>query len=126
MKNNFKYITYKSRVVEVDEEQLRDCLVQGTSLKGTITNSYKKLVEIFGKPKDISNFSVLGTIKCDVEWIIFTTQGIATIYNYKDGKNYLGKEGKKVEDIKEWHIGGRNKEVVDEILRAVYTIIKIR
>ena len=32
------------------------------------------------------------------------------IYNYKDGKNYLGEKGKNPEQITRWCVGGSNPE----------------
>jgi len=87
----------------------------GTSLIETIEASYQKLVDTFGKPNvdDFDNY------KSDAEWLIFTPNGVATIYNYKDGKNYLGKEGLEVEEITNWHIGGHNEAVVGWIKKAL-------
>jgi hypothetical protein len=79
--------------------------VAGTSLQGEIDISYRDLVAVFGKPHTKGDGS-----KVDAEWILqFNTPGvdiIATIYNYKDGKNYLGRDGLPVSKIREWHIGG--------------------
>ncbi len=88
--------------------------VMGTCLMGLIDVSYKKLVEVFGKPNNLRD-----NHKTDAEWLIFTPDGVATIYNYKDGKNYLRKEGLEVEDITDWHIGGKNKQVVHRIRLAL-------
>ena len=33
---------------------------------------------------------------------------VATIYNWKNGKNYLGAQGLKTEDILIWNIGGES------------------
>lgn len=89
-------------------------LVVNSSLKGNIECSYGKLVEAFGEP----NQEVGGDgSKVDAEWLLNTSAGIATIYNYKDGINYLGEEdGEKVENITDWHIGGHKQFVVDEIV----------
>jgi len=86
----------------------------GTSLKGHTDTPYKKLVEVFGKP----NIECDG-YKTDAEWIVFTPVGVATIYNYKDGKNYLGKDGLAVKNITNWHIGGKSEDVVKWIKKAL-------
>lgn len=75
----------------------------GTSFKGYATAPYSRIVEVFGEPTSNGD-----GYKVDVEWVIDTPHGIATIYNYKDGKAYLGERGLKVEDMTEWHIGGKN------------------
>jgi len=54
-----------------------------------------------------------------IETIEASYQKLATIYNYKDGKNYLGKEGLEVEEITNWHIGGHNEAVVGWIKKAL-------
>lgn len=92
----------------------RPYFATGTSLQGYINVDYKKLVEVFGEPNGEDD-----GYKVDSEWIIFTLAGVATIYNYKDGKNYLGEEGLEVEEITDWHIGGKDKEVVEWITRAI-------
>ena len=76
---------------------------EGTSFKGYLLAKYDDLISVFGNP--ISNIS---NHKIDAEWIIDTPFGVATIYNYKDGKSYLGDKGLSVSNIYEWHIGGHN------------------
>ena len=81
----------------------------GTSLSGYLNVSYQTLVELFGEP----NAKVDGH-KTDAEWHVKVKEegdapAYATIYNYKDGKNYLGAEGLNVEDIKDWHVGSKSK-----------------
>ena len=51
--------------------------------------------------------------KSDVVWQIIIKSGpieIVRVYNYKDGKNYLGEKGKDVRQITRWCIGGSNPE----------------
>jgi hypothetical protein len=80
----------------------------GTSLKGYITATFDELVETFGSPGIGDEF------KIDAEWVVEFDDGtIATIYNWKDGRNYLGDEGSPVEDITDWHIGGTSQRAVD-------------
>lgn len=85
----------------------------GTCLQGEIEVSYKKLVKVFGKASDGDGY------KTDAEWIIMTPVGIATIYNYKDGKNYCGIEGTPKTKITDWHIGGHTKTAVSFIILAI-------
>ena len=89
--------------------------IAGTSLMGNITVPYKDLVSRFGDPSAIDGDGY----KSDCEWIISTPDGVATIYNWKNGKNYLGKDGLKVEDISNWNIGGYNMKTVVWIMRAL-------
>ena len=94
------------------EEYLKE--TNGTSLEGRVEVDYKDLVEIFGEPSGKTDGS-----KTDAEWNVMTPYGIATIYNYKDGKNYCGDNGLEVEDIKDWHIGGHNAETATFIENKV-------
>ena len=88
----------------------------GGSLLGEITTSYENLVKKLGKPNRKND-----GYKVDAEWLFFTGKGHGYIYNYKTGKNYLGKEGQKTKDITCWHIGGENKEVVQIIADYLLT-----
>jgi len=82
--------------------------VGGTSLQGEIVVSYSKLVKTFGKPTDGDGY------KTDAEWNIEDEHGtVATIYNYKDGKNYNGKIGTATSRITNWHIGGCDQKAVE-------------
>ena len=78
----------------------------GTCLQGEIDANYSLLTRLFGEPTTFSNGD-----KVDAEWILDTVYGIATIYNYKNGQNYEGKDGIPTKDITEWHIGGNKNEV---------------
>lgn len=85
-----------------------------TSVQGHAKTSYAKLVSVFGKPNKGDGKKV------DAEWCLeFTNGTIATIYNYKDGKAYLGKKGKPVSRIMDWHIGGRSKAAAALVLAAL-------
>ena len=85
----------------------------GTSLQGYLQSSYDNIVRVYGEPLE-------GRYKIDAEWIIEWEDGlIGTIYNWKNGKNYLGEEGLEVEDITEWNIGGSKKIVETRINNKV-------
>ena len=86
----------------------------GTFKVGEIKVFYRELIEAFGDPVYFEEGS-----KIDAEWVFETPEGIATIYNYKNGKNYLGAEGKDLEDIIDWHIGGEAEKVVKYITQAL-------
>lgn len=88
-----------------------------TCLQGYITTTYADLVGCFGNPTcDGDGYKV------DAEWIITFDDGVvATIYNYKDGPNYCGQHGTPVENITDWHIGGRDdtaKSNVEAVMDA--------
>lgn len=84
----------------------------GTYLQGDIVTTYENLVKVLGEPVQVND------IKTQCEWIITflpekSESQVATIYDWKLGKQYLGEEGTDKENIKYWHIGGYNKIVVD-------------
>ncbi|QDP67192.1 MAG: hypothetical protein Unbinned3806contig1000_65 [Prokaryotic dsDNA virus sp.] len=80
----------------------------GTSLQGRIELNYDQIVDRLGEPTDGDGFKV------DAQWIIHHDSGvIATIYNWKDGRNYWGADGTPVSQITDWHIGGHDKDAVD-------------
>lgn len=84
--------------------------IDGTSLQGYLICDYAKLKKLFGKPNQGDKY------KIDAEWDIEFDDGlVATIYNWKDGKAYLGKDGLPKTKITEWHIGGKNQEAVYRI-----------
>lgn len=71
---------------------------------GYVETTYADMVAAFGTP--VMRYEVGFTT--DATWCILFTDGtIATIYNYKDGRNYLGHSGKQVEEITNWCVGGR-------------------
>jgi hypothetical protein len=86
----------------------------GTSLQGYIDISYSSLVNKFGAP----TFPDGDGYKVDAEWVLTHLGTVITIYNYKDGKNYLGGRGKKKEKIRNWHIGGRGERAVDYLKKT--------
>ena len=83
----------------------------GTGLLDYLTIPYDIIVKTFGEPGESDGYKV------DAEWEIeFEDGNVATIYNYKSGKNYLGEKGIPTKDIKEWHIGGRKRSVVKDVI----------
>lgn len=84
--------------------------LNGTSLQGYIEISYKELVEKLGKPNDGDGYKV------DAEWCVEFEDGtVATIYNYKDGKNYNGSSGTPKTKITDWHIGGNDERSYKQV-----------
>jgi hypothetical protein len=72
-----------------------------TCLQGEVDASYQELCDLFGAPTGGDGYKV------DAEWYVKFDDGtIATIYNWKNGKNYEGENGLNVEDIRDWHVGG--------------------
>ena len=60
----------------------------GTCLQGYIDANYADLCEKLGAHSNGDEYKV------DAEWVLRFSDGtIATVYNYKDGKNYCGEDG---------------------------------
>lgn len=79
--------------------------INGTSFKGQLKISYDALVSVFGK--EHIEGDEFDKILC--EWAFeFPDKTVATIYNWKDGKNYDPVDGKDKEDIDIWHVGGKD------------------
>jgi hypothetical protein len=87
--------------------------INGTSLQGYMQANFHDLVEIFGEPEDGDGY------KTDAEWHVKFEDGtIATIYNYKDGRNYCGMSGIGLDEITDWHIGGFERKALQYITEA--------
>ena len=100
-----KYYTHNSK---------QDINPMGTHFISDFDITYNELVDILGEPTLGDDY------KCDAEWYIEFEDGvIITIYNYKNGKNYLGEEGLFKENITDWHIGG-SKESDKEYLKYIF------
>jgi hypothetical protein len=91
--------------------------VGGTFLQGYIKASYDQLVKTFGEPHDPNG----DNYKTDVEWAFEFADGtVATLYNWKNGKNYLGEaEGLELNDIYEWNVGGNSDKAVAKLLEKL-------
>lgn len=86
----------------------------GTGLVGYIRGRYQDLVELFGEPGP-----PLDDWKVDATWVFEDEQGRpVTIYNWKDGKNYMGEHGHPVEEITVWHVGGNGQYALEAVLEA--------
>ena len=83
--------------------------------QGYLDAQYDELCILFGAPVVFS-----GEGKVDAEWTVpLKGGGVATIYNWKNGRNYLGDEGRLSSDITRWHIGGERQEAAIEITLMV-------
>jgi hypothetical protein len=85
-----------------------------THYQGKVDVSYGLLCILFGQPFSGDAYKV------DAEWVIEFEDGtIATIYNYKNGINYLGVDGTPTTQISSWHIGGfvvRAAELIHQLV----------
>tara|TARA_Y100001958_G_C20769838_1_gene246213 strand:+ start:248 stop:547 length:300 start_codon:yes stop_codon:yes gene_type:complete len=89
----------------------------GTYLQGYVKATYEQLLKAFGSP----HMDQCDNYKTDVEWAFKFADGtVATIYNWKNGYNYLGEaEGLKLNNITEWHVGGFNQKAVARVIDAI-------
>ena len=90
----------------------------GTSGKGGFVCKYETLVKVLGEPLKGSD-----DFKTQAEWNIEYKDGtITTIYDWKQGKGYLGEQGIEPEDVVEWNVGGNNpsKEMTMEHLKDFF------
>ena len=89
-------------------------LAVGTSGQGEINCGYSQLLSLFDEPEEGDGY------KTQAEWTIATPDGIATIYDWKQGDCYHGEgNGTPVEEVTEWSVGGQNKKVVEWINKAI-------
>ena len=87
----------------------------GMHLQGHIQANYADLVDTFGQPHNLEGY------KTDAEWDVCFADGTrATIYNWKNGKNYCGENGLELHEIQDWNIGGFDKFAVERVLRVLY------
>lgn len=88
-------------------------------LQGYIEADYKELKKLFGIPTKGDGY------KTDAEWYIyFDDNSHCYVYNWKNGKNYLGSEGTPKALIKNWHIGSTNKRSFRHLEKLLKTKIK--
>ena len=93
----------------------------GTHLVGYIYCSYADLVATFGPPSPPQD-----EWKSDAEWQIDVPGvGPADLYNYKDGRNYLGETGLPTEQITEWHVGGTTAAVIEPICLRIHELAEV-
>lgn len=88
--------------------------INGTSLQGEVEASYAELCSLFGSHHDGDGYKV------DAEWYVQFDDGtIATIYNWKNGKNYEGENGLPLEQIDSWHVGGNSTQAETNVQIAL-------
>jgi hypothetical protein len=84
-------------------------------LQGEVKITYAELVEIFGRENNTGD-----DYKVQAEWSIKFADGIyATIYDWKEGKNYCGDDGISKEQVTNWHIGGTTKASVTHVMEII-------
>lgn len=89
--------------------------IEGVRWRGWLMSDYQCLVALFGEP-------ILDKWddKTDAMWVVDTEHGVATIFNYKNGKNYKGDAGLAIEDIMWWHVSTHTNAAYKEIRRQLH------
>ena len=110
-------MTYKQDIKAFTSWASDDYIPSGSSLKGTVTASYGKLVVLFGEP-NILNAEPSGDDKVHNEWCIRFEDGdddiYATIYDWKEMDAYDSHFGEY-----RWHIGGHNMSSLWCVMEAL-------
>jgi len=89
----------------------------GGCLQGYVEADYKELKKLFGLP------TIGDGYKLDAEWsILFEDGSSATIYNWKNGRNYNGRSGTPKTQIRNWHIGGENQDAFVHIRKLLKSV----
>lgn len=97
----------KYKIMKTRKERMCANMTWGV---GEIETTYGKLLHSFGEPHPSDGYKV------DAEWTLQFDDGqVATIYNWKNGHNYLGENGTSVENITDWYMGGRDEIVVRRV-----------
>ena len=102
-----------SDITGVDEDITTEILKTGMTFRTEANIPYLDLVDILGEPK------MMASGKSDVEWLLMTEKGLACIYNYKDGRNWLGNKGCAIQEIATWHIGAHSMSAARETLKII-------
>ena len=86
--------------------------LMGTSYAGEIEIDYYDIIDRLGKPQAYDDY------KTDVQWALEFEDGcVATLYNWKDGKNYCGKDGLFPYQIRTWMVGCKTKTGFNRIYK---------
>ena len=84
------------KLVKLTAEQA-SAQLGGTALQGRITISYREVIQKLGAPTFGARYGI------DAEWVVQTPFGMCSLYNYKNGPNYLGNRV-DLADIDEWSL----------------------
>lgn len=88
--------------IVLEKDLNKDINMSSVEFKGILDANYSDLVSAFGTP-DVGD-----QYKTDVQWKLRlkTEHGSCSVvlYNYKSGKNYIGKHGLSLKQIPNWHV----------------------
>ena len=112
----YNYITHNNSVKEIN--------IHDTCLQDHITTTYTQIVLSFGEPSKYND-----GYKTDAEWdILFNDEIVCTLYNYKNGKNYNGKNGTPTKELYYWNIGGITEysaDLINDVINQNKLICKV-
>ncbi len=116
MKNNNSNIEYKYHRIIIKESKVsfiedstterKDC-----GVSGFLFTTYDTICRCIGKPNSKGD-----SYKVDAEWIIDTPIGQVSIFNYKNGKNYLGNDGMEVNMIQQWSVAYNYEKAISYVI----------
>jgi hypothetical protein len=102
-------LTYKTS----NRDEVSRDIVEGTCGQGEVISSLQELTDLFGPPHAGDGYKV------DAEWdILFEDGVIATVYNWKNGPNYLGEGEADLKYVDCWNVGG-NDECVETRIEKI-------
>lgn len=108
-----RHVTFQS-LTSIDKR------ARGTSLQCYANFDYDDITSAFGEP-------VIPIVdhKTSAEWHIDVTQdgvpvGVVTLYDYKEHVGYR-EDGLETQDITEWHVGAKNKQLAADVIDFIQT-----
>lgn len=88
--------------------------IEGTFRVGEVDISGQDLIDALGPPHWTPDEGE--SSKSQAMWAFKFRDGmVATVYDYKTGKSYLGEEGQDVQETTDWHIGGKDKGAAERV-----------
>lgn len=73
---------------------------------GILDANYNDLVKVFGEPLEGDLYKI--DAKWILNWVKDKRKFSAVVYNFKTGKNYLGKDGIDVKKNPNWNVSSSN------------------
>ena len=95
----------------LSHNEVGDIDTSNVKFQGIIDANYNDIVEAFGEPLEGDLY------KIDAQWKLklLADSGkvsyTALLYNFKTGKNYLGKDGLELENIPNWNVSTSNQNI---------------
>lgn len=95
----------------LSHNEVGDIDTSTVKFQGIIDANYGDIVEAFGEPLEGDLY------KIDAQWKLKLVADsgkvsyTALLYNFKTGKNYLGKDGLPVEKIPNWNVSSSNQNI---------------